>query len=147
MATPLDTATRFVTDSHVFWYRLTGGLFGANMFGAPILLLTTTGRKTGRPRTTPLLYLRDGDDYVVIASYGGSDSDPQWWRNLRADPRGEVQVWSETQPVRARLAAGEDRVRLWSTITSRYPIYSLYERRTSREIPVVLLSRERAPAA
>jgi deazaflavin-dependent oxidoreductase (nitroreductase family) len=144
MATPLDTATRFITDSHVFWYRLTGGLVGANVFGAPILLLTTTGRKTGRVRTTPLLYLRDGDDYVVIASYGGSDEDPQWWRNLRANPRAEIQVWSETIPVRARAAQGGERARLWRTITSRYPIYSAYERRTRREIPVVLLSREKA---
>jgi deazaflavin-dependent oxidoreductase (nitroreductase family) len=144
---PIDTrpAIRLVTTTHELWYRATDGLVGGNVFGAPILLLTTTGRKSGLPRTTPLLYLRDGDDYVVIASYGGSDRDPEWWRNLRADDAAKVQAGRSKLDVRAHAASGDERSRLWKRITSLYPIYSLYERRTTREIPVVVLSA--APAA
>lgn len=134
-------ATRMFTSVHEFWYRMTGGLVGG-WAGAPILLLTTKGRKSGAPRTTPLLFLRDGADLVVIASYGGSDAHPQWWLNLVADPAAEVQVFGERRKIRAEAASGEERARLWKRITRRYPVYRFYESRTSREIPVVLLRRE-----
>ena len=134
-------ATRMFTSVHEFWYRMTGGLVGG-WAGAPILLLTTKGRKSGAPRTTPLLFLRDGADLVVIASYGGSDTHPQWWLNLVADPAAEVQVFGERRKIRAEAASDEERARPWKRITRRYPVYRFYESRTSREIPVVLLRRE-----
>ncbi len=133
------TALRLMSSTHEFWYRLTGGLIGANVLGAPILLLTTTGRRTGTPHTMPLLFLRDGDDLIVIASNGGSDRHPAWWLNLRAEPHAAVQVWNTTRPVRAQLAHGETRLALWERIVRRYPVYTSYQRRTQREIPVVIL--------
>jgi deazaflavin-dependent oxidoreductase (nitroreductase family) len=129
------------TSVHEFWYRMTGGLVGG-WAGAPILLLTTKGRKSGASRTTPLLFLRDGADLVVIASYGGSDKHPQWWRNLLADPAAEARVFGERRKVRAEEASGEERARLWKRITRMYPVYRFYESRTSREIPVVVLRRD-----
>jgi deazaflavin-dependent oxidoreductase (nitroreductase family) len=104
-----------------------------------MLLLTTKGRKSGQPRTTPLVFMPDGENYIVIASYGGSDNDPQWWRNLKVDPNAEVQVFARRRTVRAEAASGEERTRLWNRISTIYPIYRWYESRTSREIPVVLL--------
>src|SRR3989304_626901 len=89
---PSRTLIRCVSATHRFWYRLTGGAIGGKLGKAPMLLLTTTGRKSGRLRTTPLLYLADGENMVVIASNGGSDRDPGWWVNLKHNPRAEVQV-------------------------------------------------------
>jgi deazaflavin-dependent oxidoreductase (nitroreductase family) len=141
-------ATRAFTAAHEFWYRMTNGFVGG-WAGAPILLLTTTGRKSGEPRTTPLLFVRDRngrdrdgrdrDDLIVIASYGGSDEHPQWWRNLLAKPEAEAQVFGERRDVVAHEATGDERQRLWRRITMLYPVYRFYESRTSREIPVVVL--------
>src|SRR5437867_11813894 len=108
--------TRLFTGAHEFWYRMTGGLVGG-WAGAPMLLLTTTGRKSGAKRTTPLLFMRDGDDLIVIASYGGADRHPDWWQNLRASPEAEVQVFSDRRHVVAHEAAGDERTRLWQRIT------------------------------
>jgi deazaflavin-dependent oxidoreductase (nitroreductase family) len=143
---PLDprNAVRLFTGIHEFWYRMTGGLVGG-WAGAPMLLLTTTGRKSGAQRTTPLLFMRDGEDLVVIASYGGSDRHPDWWLNLRAHPDAEVQVFAERRLVHAEESAGEERARLWERVKRIYPIYRAYESRTSRQIPVVVL-RKRASA-
>ena len=104
-----------------------------------MLLLTTTGRKTGKRRTTPLLYAPAGDGYVVIASKGGAPHDPLWYRNLESHPAAEVQVGRETVPVRARDAEGEERERLWRAIADLYAGYDEYAKKTSRTIPVVLL--------
>jgi deazaflavin-dependent oxidoreductase (nitroreductase family) len=131
-------ALRLFTQAHEFWYRSTNGFIGG-WAGAPMLLLTTRGRKSGEPRTTPLLFMQDGENYVVIASYGGSDEDPQWWRNLVADPHAEVQVFSRKLDVLAEAAESDERDRIWSRIKALYPIYRFYESRTSREIPVVVL--------
>jgi deazaflavin-dependent oxidoreductase (nitroreductase family) len=141
---PFDprNAFRLFTGIHSFWYRMTGGLVGG-WAGAPMLLLTTTGRTSGAQRTTPLVFLRDGDDLVIIASYGGADRHPDWWLNLRAHPEAEVQVFAEQRAVRAEEATGDERARLWERITRTYPIYRFYETRTSRQIPVVVL-RKRA---
>lgn len=147
MPSAAQTAAKFIADTHVMWYRASGGLLGGNVWGAPILLLTATGRKSAQPRITPLLYLRDADDYVVIASNGGSPRHPLWWRNLQADPRAQVQVWGEQFSAVATRAEGSERERIWRAIAARYPIYSWYERQTSREIPVVVLRRQDAPAA
>jgi deazaflavin-dependent oxidoreductase (nitroreductase family) len=129
---------RIFMAAHEFWYRLTNGLIGG-WAGAPMLLLTTTGRKSGQARTTPLVFMPDGENYVVIASYGGSERNPQWYRNLQADPNAEVQVFARRRAVRAEAASGEERTRLWNRVSTTYPIYRWYESRTSREIPVVVL--------
>jgi len=134
---------RGVSAVHEFWYRLTGGLVGGRVGRAPVLLLTTTGRKSGRPRTTPLLYMQDGLDLVIIASNGGSDRHPDWWVNLRHDPRAEVQLGRERLTMRAEKAGAEEKGRLWPLITGMYPQYDGYQRRTKRDIPVVILRPER----
>jgi deazaflavin-dependent oxidoreductase (nitroreductase family) len=137
---PFDprTGIRAFMAAHEFWYRTTNGLVGG-WAGAPMLLLTTSGRKSGAARTTPLVFLRDGENLVVIASYGGSDTHPQWWLNLKANPAADVQVFAERRHVCAREAAGDERERLWSRVKAIYPIYRWYESRTSRQIPVVIL--------
>jgi deazaflavin-dependent oxidoreductase (nitroreductase family) len=113
---------------------------GGRMGKAPVLLLTTTGRKSGQPRTNPLLYARAGDNaYMVIASKGGADKHPLWYLNLQADPLAEVTVGRETRQVRARDAQGEERERLWRTLADLYPGYDKYAQKTSRRIPVVVL--------
>ena len=128
-----------ISALHRGLYRLLGGRFVGSFGGAPVLLLTTTGRKSGKPRTTPLLYARAGDGYVLIASKGGADHHPLWYRNLHANPRAEVQVGRKTEQVRARDAEGEERERLWRTLTDLYPGYDNYAQKTSRTIPVVVL--------
>ena len=126
---------------HVRVYRWTNGKIGGSMRGASILLLTTTGRRSGQPRTTPLLFLRKGDAYVVVASNGGLDTHPSWYVNLRANPEAEIRIGSERVRVRARVAPAEERAELWTRIVERNAGYETYQRKTSREIPVVVLER------
>ena len=126
-------------DEHVQKYRATDGEVGYEWNGAPILLLTTTGRKTGRVRTTPLCFLPDGGDLVVVASNGGLPWFPAWWLNLQAQPRATVRVGRVTRAVVARPAAPEERARLWAAITTIAPGYLEYERRAPREIPLAIL--------
>ena len=120
-------------------YRLTGGRVGATMARLPVLLLTTTGRKTGKPRTVPLCFLEDGDAYVLIGSRGGSAQHPAWYLNLEAHPDVEVQVGSEHRRLRARRANPEEADRLWPQILERSPGYGKYRAKTSREIPLVIV--------
>ena len=120
-------------------YRLTGGKVGGRIGKAPVLLLTTTGRKSGKPRTQPLLYTQAGDGYAVIASKGGADQHPFWYLNLQANLRAEVTVGRETRQVRARDAQGEERERLWRAVADLYPGYDKYAQKTNRRIPVVVL--------
>jgi len=134
---------RMISNTHEFWYRLTGGLIGGRFGRVPILLLTTTGRKSGRRRTTPLVYLADGENMVIIASNGGSDKHPEWWLNLRADPKAEVQVGRDVRAVVAEKASGDERDRLWREVNELYHGYDGYQRSTDREIPVVVLRPER----
>jgi F420H(2)-dependent quinone reductase len=122
-------------------YRLSGGrVAGQVPSGAPICLLTTTGRRTRRQRTVPLLCLRDGADLVVVASRGGMSEHPAWYLNLRADPRAVVQLGPAAIRVRARDATDEERHRLWPALTAVYEYFDAYQARTSRRIPVVILS-------
>jgi deazaflavin-dependent oxidoreductase (nitroreductase family) len=130
---------RILGGIHVRVYRLTGGKVGGKLGKAPVLLLTTTGRKSGQKRTTPLLYTREGGGYVVIASKGGAPRNPLWYLNLQANPRAEVLVGRETQRVQARDAQGEERERLWRAMVDQYSGYDNYQQKTSREIPVVVL--------
>lgn len=121
-------------------YRASNGRIGGRIAGAPVLLLTTTGRTSGKPRTVPLAYLEDRDALVVVASYGGRPTDPAWLRNIRANPDVEVEVGSERRRMRARVASSEERTRLWPGVVEMYPTYERYQERTTREIPLVLLS-------
>jgi F420H(2)-dependent quinone reductase len=133
---------RMIAGTHEFWYRLSGGLIGGHVGGLPILLLTTTGRKSGKSRTMPLVYLPEGDNMVVIASNGGSDQHPAWWLNLRANPMAQVQVGRDARTVVAEKAKGEDRERLWRQVVEMYHGYDEYRQMTEREIPVVILRPE-----
>jgi deazaflavin-dependent oxidoreductase (nitroreductase family) len=128
---------------HADLYRLTGGRFGHHLPGvsAPMLLLDHTGARSGVKRTTPLLYIEDGDDVVIVASKGGYPNHPAWYHNLRANPETTVQIGSERRPVRARVASAEERPRLWEKAVSAYSGYRDYQQRTEREIPLVILSR------
>jgi deazaflavin-dependent oxidoreductase (nitroreductase family) len=134
-------------------YRVTGGAIGRHVAGRPALLLHTVGRKTGKLRSTALTYAKDGDDYLVVASYGGAPQHPAWFLNLQADPRVEVQVGRLRQPARARIVHGEERERLWKLVNRQNrglaPLlhrgalgrYDVYQRHTRRELPVVVLTR------
>jgi deazaflavin-dependent oxidoreductase (nitroreductase family) len=106
----------------------------------PVLLLTTTGRRSGKARTTPLTFFRDGRDLVVIASNGGADRAPDWSVNLQQDPRAVVQIGADKLSVEARTATPEERERLWVGITATYPGYAAYQRKTTRRIPVLILT-------
>ncbi len=122
-------------------YRETSGARGYHWRGTTILLLTTTGRSSGKPRTTPLIHRTDGERWVVVASKGGAPAHPSWYENLRADPHALIQVQSEEIPVLATTAAGAERTRLWALLAEAWPAYDDYQRKTDREIPVVVLTR------
>jgi deazaflavin-dependent oxidoreductase (nitroreductase family) len=121
-------------------YRLTGGLIGGRTLGVPTLLITTRGRKTGKSRTTPVLYLGVGEELVVVASNAGDDKSPGWWLNLQAEPSATVQVRRRRLRVRAREADAAERDRLWPELLQLYPTYERYQQRTERRLPVVILS-------
>jgi len=134
-----DVAFRAVSAVHTFLYRRTGGKLGGRLAGSPVLLLDTVGRKTGAPRTSPLLYLPDGDRLVIVASKGGAPRDPVWWLNLKARPKTTVQVGPRRMTVEAEEARGPERDRLWPKLTAMYPSYGDYQKKTPRTIPVVIL--------
>jgi F420H(2)-dependent quinone reductase len=134
-----DLAWRTLTDGHVRLYRLTGGRLGGRVRGVDILLLDHVGRKSGKRRTAPLLYIEDGENVVIIASKGGSPKHPAWWVNLRSNPETTIQVGGERRRVRAREAEGDERERLWKRVVEVWPDYANYQRRTERRIPVVVL--------
>ncbi|HEX6391102.1 MAG TPA: nitroreductase family deazaflavin-dependent oxidoreductase [Solirubrobacteraceae bacterium] len=124
---------------HVRAYQETDGERGYHWRGTDILLLTTTRRSNGEPFTTPLIHRTDNGSYVIVASNGGSPDHPAWFKNLDAQPEAEIQDRAEHVPVRARVAEGEDRARLWKLMTEVWPAYDDYQARTDREIPVVVL--------
>jgi deazaflavin-dependent oxidoreductase (nitroreductase family) len=128
-------------QEHVRVYRATDGQHGYHWRGTTILLLTTTGRVSGGERTTPLIHRTDDDRWVVVASKGGAPDHPDWYKNLRAHPEATIQVKGERIRVLARTADSEDRTRLWPLMTEVWPAYDRYQRRTRREIPVVVFER------
>ncbi len=132
---------RVVGRLHAAVYRATGGRVGHVAGGISNLLLTTTGRRSGAPRTVPLAYLPDGERWIVVASNGGADRHPAWWLNLQRTPEAVVQVKGETIPVRARRATDAEWARLWPELKRVNPFYAQYERITRRAIPVVVLER------
>jgi F420H(2)-dependent quinone reductase len=134
---------------HVVAYRLTGGVIGHRFPGSPpMLLLDHVGARSGRKRTSPLVYVKDGDNVVIVASKGGYPKHPAWYHNLLANPDTEIQVGSRRRRVRARVATAEERPRLWSKAVETYSGYAGYQERTDREIPLVILEpRPAAPPA
>jgi deazaflavin-dependent oxidoreductase (nitroreductase family) len=129
-------------QEHVERYRATDGAEGHDwMKGTSILLLTTTGAKTGEPRTTPLIYGRAGDAYLVVASKGGADEPPGWYVNLEKDPDVEIQVKADRMKARARTATPDEKPEMWRTMAAEWPDYDEYQTKTDREIPVVILER------
>jgi deazaflavin-dependent oxidoreductase (nitroreductase family) len=139
--TPFDQAVGLrVLALHQLIYEKSGGRIGERIGRSPMLLLRTTGRKTGLTRTAALLYHRDGGDYVVVGSKGGSDIAPAWVRNLDALPDVGVQVGAKRFAAKGRIASAEERRRLWPEITTLYPQYIRYQSQTQREIPLVILS-------
>jgi deazaflavin-dependent oxidoreductase (nitroreductase family) len=128
-------------QEHVDTYRQTAGQEGYDWQGTTVLILTTKGRRSGGPRDAPLIFAERDGDYVIVASRGGTPTHPSWYLNLEHDPNVEVQIKGERFPVRARTAAGEERDELWRLMTQSWPAYDDYQRKTDREIPVVVLER------
>lgn len=147
--TPLNSPTDWVAghirryvdsggeDGHL-WY----GPDGSRTEGVPTLLLTTTGRTSGLPRRTALIYGRDGDRYIVVASQGGAPTHPLWYLNLLRDPAVNLQVGAEIFPAHARTATAEEKARLWPVMTAIWPPYDEYQTKTDRAIPVVILEKD-----
>lgn len=137
---------KYAGKAHVWVYRRSGGKIGANWrVGAglkkpvPTLLLEHIGRKSGRRLVSPLVYIRDGDDVIVVASQGGRDTDPQWYRNLVANPDAHIEIGSDRRPVRAVTATPEQRARLWPMLVEAYADFDTYQSWADREIPVIIL--------
>jgi F420H(2)-dependent quinone reductase len=131
----------WITRIHRWLYLRSGGRIGGRASGFRFLLLWHIGRKSGRRRAAPLLYIEDAGRFVVVASNAGDPSNPGWWLNLRAQPDTEVQVGSERVVVRAYAANGAERERLWAKLVAANPQYPEYQRRTQRPIPIVVLER------
>ncbi len=129
-------------DEHVRRYQETDGAEGHDWQGTQTLLLTTTGRRSGESRTTPLIYGEHDGDYLIVGSKGGADAPPAWLLNLLADPDVQLQVRGDRFPARARIASAEEKPELWATMVGHWPPYDEYQRKTEREIPVVVLEKE-----
>jgi deazaflavin-dependent oxidoreductase (nitroreductase family) len=143
VADDLDRATDSTWDwvaEHTRKYLASGGTEGHESDGVYTLVLATTGRRTGQPRRNCLIYGTSGDDFVVVASKGGADQDPAWFKNLQADPSVGVQVGTRRFTARARVASPAERERLWPQMAGIFPLYNEYAQKTDREIPIVLLT-------
>jgi len=127
-------------EDHIRRYRETNGEVGYLWNGVPTLLLTTTGRRSGEERTSALIFGRDGDDYLVVASMGGAPNHPAWYLNLTANPDARIQVKVDQIPVVPRTASDDEKPRLWQIVTEVWPNYDVYQSRTDRAIPIVVLS-------
>jgi deazaflavin-dependent oxidoreductase (nitroreductase family) len=135
--------TALLGEEHIRRYRETNGEVGYMWNGAPILLLTTLGRRSGQKRTSALIFGQDGDDYLIVASQGGAPTHPNWYHNLSDHPEVELQVKGEQFPAIARTASDAEKPRLWKIVTETWPNYDVYQTRTDRPIPVVVLSPQR----
>ena len=132
-------AWKLGSGAHAGVYRATGGKLFGRMGKSPILLLNTVGRKSGKKRTSPLLYAMDGEDFVIIASKGGASAHPAWYLNLRSNPEATVEIGDREVQVKAEVADPEDKARLWQKMVEMYPTYDDYQRKTEREIPLLVL--------
>ena len=129
-----------VGAEHVRRYQETDGEVGYEWNGVPALLLTTTGRRSGQPRTNALIFGQDGEDYLIIASMGGAPKHPNWYLNLVDHPGADIQVRGDHIPVVARTASADEKPRLWKVMTDIWPNYDVYQSRTDRDIPLVVLT-------
>ena len=130
---------KFFTTLNVFIYRVTGGILGSQMGGQSMLLLSTTGRKSGKIHVIAISFFRDGNDYILVASNWGKDHHPAWYHNLISQPLAKIQVKAHKIRVSARPAALEEYDRLWTLVNAKNPIYNRYQRNTRRKIPIVIL--------
>jgi deazaflavin-dependent oxidoreductase (nitroreductase family) len=134
-------AVKLMSVANVWAYRLTGGWLGSRFrYGAPVCLVTVVGRKTGQPRTIPLLYLQRGEDILLVASKGGMSHHPVWYLNMMANPRVEVEIGRQKQTMVVRRATDDEKKQLWPELVKMYPDYDDYQARTTRNIPVLILS-------
>jgi deazaflavin-dependent oxidoreductase (nitroreductase family) len=139
VANAKDIGARIVTGFHEAVFRLSNGRIGNRGFGMPVLILTTTGRKTGKQRTTMLTSpVQDGDQLVLVASYGGDDRHPTWFLNLRDNPQVEITMDGRARRMRARVATQEEKEKLWPRVVAAYRGYGQYQKRTERDIPLVI---------
>jgi len=137
---PKDETAKLVNVIHETMFRLTDGRLGGNLMGMPVVRLTTTGRKSGKRRTTMLTApIVEGDKVVLVASYGGDSRHPAWFLNLRDNPEVEVVMSGRKGPMKARVATPEEKEEMWPRITSTYKGYAGYQERTDRDIPLVIL--------
>jgi deazaflavin-dependent oxidoreductase (nitroreductase family) len=136
-----STAIGLMSAVNVWLYRLTGGWLGGRFpGGAPVCLVTVRGRKTGRPRTVPLLYLERGADVLIVASKGGMSHHPLWYHNMIANPRVEVEIGRQKRAMTVRRASDQEKAAVWPDLVRMYPAYDDYQARTTRDIPVLILS-------
>lgn len=136
----VDAMTKTLGSLHAWLYQKTDGRIGSRFSaGAPVMLLTTRGRKTGLPRTSPLVYLHDGERLVVVASKGGHPNHPAWYLNLTARPEVEVQIGEERRTMHAETASPQQKAAYWPRLIAVYPPYQAYQARTDRDIPVIVL--------
>jgi deazaflavin-dependent oxidoreductase (nitroreductase family) len=134
-----DVFTKWMSRFNTFMYRRSGGEgLGGTFQNIPVALLTTTGRKTGQPRVSPLYFLRDGDRVIVAASKVGAEKNPMWYLNLKADPKVSVQIKREVLDLTARDASEEERAKYWPQLVKMYPTYEDYQSWTDRTIPIVV---------
>ena len=136
---PARLAWKLGSGAHAGVYRATGGKLFGRMGKSPILLLNTVGRKSGKKRTSPLLYAMDGEDFVIIASKGGASAHPAWYLNLMANPEATVEIGDREVQVEAEEADPEKKARLWQKMVEMYPAYNAYQEKTEREIPLLVL--------
>lgn len=129
-----------IPRANVIVYRLSNGRFGGRMQDLPVLILHTVGRRSGKARQSPLLYIQDGDDYMIVASRGGSDAPPAWWLNLQAMPVTTIEIKGSKRLVTARNATAEEKAEYWPRLTAGYSFYDDYQSRTTRDIPVIVLT-------
>jgi deazaflavin-dependent oxidoreductase (nitroreductase family) len=140
MANAKDVTMRLVTGIHRAVFRMSSGRLANRGYGMPVLELTTTGRKTGKRRSTMLTSpVQEGDNVVLVASYGGDDRHPTWFLNLRDDPKVEITMDGRTRPMRARVASPEEKAALWPRVVAAHKGYAQYQERTDRDIPLVIL--------
>jgi deazaflavin-dependent oxidoreductase (nitroreductase family) len=135
-----SVVVRYMSRANKALYRLTGGWLGSSFFGAPVMFLTTVGRKSGEPRTVPLLCLAEGETLVTVASKGGMSHHPMWYGNLAANPAVDVEFQGRTRPMTAHTATPEEKRAWWPKLVAMYPDYDGYQARTERDIPVVVLT-------
>jgi deazaflavin-dependent oxidoreductase (nitroreductase family) len=136
---PREPLMKLIGKFHTQFYRYSGGLIGGRIDGLDILVLTTVGAKTGQKRSVPLPFFRDGKNYVLIASFGGNAKNPAWLSNLSKNPEVEIRVGPRSLKARATVAKQEERARIWGDITRAFPRYLVYQEKTERQIPVVVL--------